>query len=263
MPRSTNPLQETDDIETTENPLPEDQTVTDQLDTVMQQTASPDPAEPEPFLEPVTETATEQPAGNAPEGPKSRKHRAGAIVLDVILAVIAVLVVFIIVFAVCFKGVYIIGNSMQPTLTGAIDSDTEGGDYVYCNKYRKPTYGDVVIIQETEEKVIIKRVIAMAGDTVKMDEGTVYIQYAGTAEYTALTEDYVAAENCTPTLKVNNQEAHTVADGCIYCLGDNRDISNDSRQNGDFTLDSVLGVVPGWAISIKGFTTSMYNLVHF
>ncbi len=249
-------MQETDDTETTEHPLPDpkDQPATDQPATDLQTSAEP---------EPVPEQAAGETAEQEPNEPARKKHRAGAIVLDVILAIIAVLVVFIIVFAVCFKGVYIIGNSMQPTFTGAIDSDTEGGDYVYCNKYRKPSYGDVVIIQETEEKVIIKRVIAMEGDTVKMDQGTVYIRYAGTAEYTALAEDYVAAENCTPALMVNNQEAHTVADGCIYCLGDNRDISNDSRQNGDFTLDSVLGVVPGWAISIKGFTTSLYNLVHF
>ncbi|MCD8306838.1 MAG: signal peptidase I [Clostridia bacterium] len=214
----------------------------------------------DPFAETLPQEAA---AEAAPAGKAKKKVKPGTVVLDIVLAVIVVIVVFIVAFAVCFEGVYIVGTSMMPTFTGALDSETEGGDYVYANKYRKPTYGDVVIIQETESKIIIKRVIAMEGDSVYMDQGTVYVQYAGTAEYTALEEDYVAAENNTPALNINTQKAHTVADGCIYCLGDNRDVSNDSRQNGDFPLDSVLGVVPNWIISIKSFTTSLYDLIHF
>ncbi|MCD8293654.1 MAG: signal peptidase I [Clostridia bacterium] len=194
---------------------------------------------------------------------KKKKVSAGAVVLDIVLAIVVVLVVFIIVFSVVFRGVYIVGTSMMPTFTGAEDSDTEGGDYVYANIYRNPTYGDVVIVQETAEKVIIKRVIAMGGDSVKMEQGTVYVQYAGTDSYVALEEDYVDPANNSPTASINTFESRAVPEGCYFCLGDNRNVSNDSRQNGAFPKDEIIGVVPAWIISIKGFTTSLYNLFHF
>ncbi len=194
-------------------------------------------------------------------GKGRKKHSVLGIVLDVVLAILIVLIVLIIVFSVCFQGIYIVGTSMEPTFTGATDEDTIGGDYVYANVYAKPTYGDVVIVyNQYNSKNIIKRVIALEGDTLYIESGTVYIEYAGTDEFVALEEDYVDPANNRSN---KSYEAHTVGEGGVYCLGDNRDVSNDSRAYGDFLLSNVLGVVPGWAISIKGFTTSIYDAFHF
>ncbi len=187
-----------------------------------------------------------------------RKHRAGFIVLDIVLILVILLCVFLIVFNILFTGIYVVGSSMSPTLTGASNERSGGGDYVYLNPRSEPSYGDIVVVySEKLDENIIKRAIAFEGDTVDVDveEGIVSVNGA------ALEEDYVAPENNTGKGKDYPEEnLHlTVGEGEIYLLGDNRDNSNDSRSLGCFEAVDLLGVVNGWALSCKGFTTGVYT----
>ena len=70
---------------------------------------------------------------------------------------------------------------------------------------------------------IIKRVIATEGQTVDIDfdQGVVYV------DGQALQEDYTY----TPTnVKEGMQFPLTVAEGCLFVMGDNRNRSKDSRN---------------------------------
>ena len=103
------------------------------------------------------------------------------------------------------------------------------GDYLLLVSnvlYRQPEQGDIIVASKdsfNDGEPIIKRVIATEGQTVDIDfdAGIVYV------DGMALEEDY------TYTL-TNVQEGIvfpiTIADGCIFAMGDNRNGSKDSRH---------------------------------
>ena len=137
---------------------------------------------------------------------------------DIVFLIAGILLVF----SLLFRVVVVSGPSMNRTL---ID-----GDYILLLNnlfYGEPKRGDVIVAcKESYDNgaPIIKRVIATEGQTVDIDfvEGIVYI------DGVALVEPYVN----TPT---NQREGITfplvVDEGCIFVMGDNRNISKDSRSN--------------------------------
>ena len=127
----------------------------------------------------------------------------------------------ILVFSLLFRIVVVSGPSMNNTL---IDGDMLLllSDVVYGT----PQKGDIIVASKDSfdnGSPIIKRVIATQGQTVDIDfdQGIVYV------DGVALDEPYTN----TPT---NQQEGIvfplTVDDGCIFVMGDNRNISKDSRS---------------------------------
>lgn len=92
--------------------------------------------------------------------------------------------------------------------------------------FGKPKYGDVVIISEKEIGYsIIKRVIALPGDTISIKSGTVYVNGK------PLTEPYIDG-------KADNMKEVKVEDNKIFVMGDNRTPgeSFDSRSSEMETL---------------------------
>lgn len=192
-----------------------------------------------------------------------RKSRSAVnLILNIILALVALLLVFQISFGVFYQGFYIVHSSMSPTLTGATDIRSAGGDYIYVNRYAKPGYGDIVVVYDGKQS-IVKRVIAFGGDAVKIERGVVSVRYAGDDSFTVLSESYVAENNNTPSAPANNFPEHVVEEDCYFLLGDNRDVSLDSRQNGDYAASGLIGVMPAWAMRYKSCTTALHNFFQF
>ena len=134
---------------------------------------------------------------------------------------VALIAGIILVFSLLFRIVVVSGPSMNNTL---ID-----GDWlllmsnVLCGK---PDKGDVIVASKDsfdDGSPIIKRVIAVEGETVDIDfdAGIVFVNGV------ALEEQYTL----TPT---NLQEGMlfplVVDEGCIFVMGDNRNVSKDSRS---------------------------------
>jgi signal peptidase I len=90
-------------------------------------------------------------------------------------------------------------------------------------------HGDVVVYEE-HGYALVKRVVGLPGDTVECRDGRVYLDGA------VLDEPYLPAGTRTGDCR-----AVTVPPGRLYVLGDNRDLSADSRQNGPIRQ----GVVEG------------------
>lgn len=193
------------------------------------------------------------------------------IVLNVMIAVIMLVIVFEIAFGTTYSGIYVVKSSMRPTLIGAEEENLPGGDYVYVNRHAEPDYGDIVVVYDGGNSTIIKRVVAFGGDYVKLDRGKLYIKYAGTDEFVEIEEKYVAAENNAPTDKnsfplrdgVLDEEGYYVRKGYFFLLGDNRNVSVDSRSSGSFPVTDLFGVVADWSLNNKGFFTALHKYFSF
>ena len=93
--------------------------------------------------------------------------------------------------------------------------------------YHTPSYGDIIVASKDsfeDGEPIIKRVIAVEGQTVDIDfsTGTVYV------DGVALNEPYI---NNLTTLSEGVNFPLVVEDGCVFVLGDNRGDSLDSRSS--------------------------------
>lgn len=111
--------------------------------------------------------------------------------------------------------------------------------------FGSPERGDIVIFKcpkqgEDYNKLYVKRVIGLPGETVEIKAGAVWIKTAD-GDYFMLQEDYL---NETPRqdAAVNNM-SYTVPEGSYFMMGDNRNNSDDSRYWGTVDEDRVLAKV--------------------
>jgi len=187
---------------------------------------------------------------------KDKAESALSFLACVLMGLLLVIAVARLAFSLCYIKVYVVGSSMSNTLSGAPARDSEGGEYVYAFKSDTPRRGDIVIV-ETEKKTLIKRVVALGGDTVELKEGVLYLN--GKIK----DEPYVSAENNTPSR--NNFAQIKVPDGCMFCLGDNRDVSIDSRSEeyGCMPVEWTAGIVADWSMTCKGAITAFNTFFDF
>ena len=120
------------------------------------------------------------------------------------------------------------GSSMNPLL--------EMDEVVITIECDKPIRNDIIAFHQNN-KLYIKRVIAVAGDRVAINsEGIVSVNG------NTLNEPYVAQ------LSLGNSDIefpYMVPAGTVFVLGDNRVISSDSRDSrfGTISMDQIIGEV--------------------
>ena len=154
---------------------------------------------------------------NKGEDPVSLQSSLLMYLHDLIYMLAFVMVVFMLLFRI----VIVSGSSMYSTL--------HDGDWLLVTGsvfYKDPQAGDIIVASKdsfNDGEPIIKRVIATEGQTVDIDfeAGIVYV------DGVALEEGYTY----TPTnMQEGNAFPITIADGCIFVMGDNRNGSKDSRH---------------------------------
>lgn len=134
------------------------------------------------------------------------------------------------------------GTSMATTL--------DSGDRVFVNKlsYRlhEPNRGDVIVLHQisgTTERDLIKRVIALPGETIEIRSCEVLITDAeGTTR--RLIEPYLDPAVVTPGNcggDYRPADGSVVPDDHVFVLGDNRAGSQDSRALGPVRYDDIVG----------------------
>lgn len=153
--------------------------------------------------------------------------------------------VLLVVFVVQRNNVY--GESMEPTLYSGNVVFAEKIS-TYFNKYER---GDIVILDGenmtgyNHEEYLIKRIIGLPGETVRIADGNVYIKFVGSTEFVQLQEDYLNPNTQTTCSQIGLDSGYneiTLGEDEYYCLGDNRPVSNDSRTLGPFTEDRIKGI---------------------
>ena len=131
------------------------------------------------------------------------------------------LIAIMIVFLLIFRVIVVSGDSMYSTLVD--------GDYLLLLSnvfYQEPKQGDIIVASKDsydDGAAIIKRVIATEGQIVDIDfeNGIVYV------DGLPLEEPYI--QNLT-TRAEGVLFPLIVEEGCIFVLGDNREVSKDSRH---------------------------------
>lgn len=206
-----------------------------------------------------------------------KKTPIGIIVLNAIIVLLVLIFTFEIIFTIKYSGIYVVESSMYPTLNGAPDLDTEGGDFIYIDKKATVSYGDIVVTKNNAGTTIIKRVIALGGDTVKITRGTVYVKYRGETEFKELVEDYIGYDCNDPNKPQNTfprgekyfyggivlDDGVRIYENYMFLLGDNRNISLDSRDGGAVPVKNLYGVVPGWSLKLKSLSTKAHDFFTF
>lgn len=148
-----------------------------------------------------------------------------------IIPLATVLGLLLLVFGIFFAPLQVTGDSMLPGLA-------EQDRVLVTRGYSAPTLGDVVHIDAHElprarGEQVIKRVVALAGDTVRVEGGRAVVNGAPEATEAPL----IVSDSDVSTAEI------TVPDGYVYVLGDNRPVSLDSRFYGPVPLDLVKGRV--------------------
>ena len=101
--------------------------------------------------------------------------------------------------------------------------------------FSAPERGDIIVFDPPtgSNEPYIKRVIAIAGETVEIRDGGVYV------DGVRVVEPYID-EGITECLN-NPCEAVTVPDGEVWVMGDNRRNSSDSRSFGTVPIENIIG----------------------
>jgi signal peptidase I len=121
------------------------------------------------------------------------------------------------------------GESMLPNF--------HTGEMVLVNKFiykvRAPHPGEVVVLDDplNPQRQLIKRVIALPGETVTITEDRVYINGR------PLAEDYINKD----LLKGETLGPVTVPAANVFVMGDNRGNSSDSRRIGPIPITKLEG----------------------
>lgn len=149
------------------------------------------------------------------------------------------------VFALAIVFAFVITQFIKPTLVrgDSMYSTLEEGDYLIINrmsyKFGEPKRGDIIVFEsdlqqdDGTNKDLVKRVIGVSGDTIKIKDYKVYVNGK------ELNEPYIHDE-------ITEGDIDTVVpENSVFVLGDNREISLDSRyeQVGFINESDILGKV--------------------
>lgn len=172
------------------------------------------------------------------ENPRKQKNE----VLEWIKAIVIALVLVILIRWLLFKPFIVDGPSMKPNF--------HTGERVIVNEIlydiRPPERGEVIVFHvPSEGRDFIKRVIAVGGDTVKVEGDVVTVN--GEVVNETYIQDAIDAANENNQLYNNTDFPNetitdgTVPEGHVFAMGDNRSDSKDSRMIGYVPLDDIVG----------------------
>ena len=157
----------------------------------------------------------------------SKKNNFMKGLIEQLELVVIVFVIIVLIFSFAARMCQVSGDSMRDTLYN-------GENVIVSDVFYTPERGDIIVFHQTGEsrndynEPIVKRVIGVAGDTVKVEHFRDRMRVTVTdseGNSTVLDEDYIRYEYPTYADSVTYVE-----EGTVFVMGDSRSDSSDSRS---------------------------------
>ena len=161
---------------------------------------------------------------------ENRNGQAESSFLRGLLRLSAVILFLLLIYVILFNGIFGIveveGFSMQDTL--------HHGDILFFKRNISDYQaGDVVVARMGSGDLYVKRIVAVEGDVVNIENGCLYVN--------GIREDNPHAKGSTYAFIGGEEFPYTVPAGRVFLAGDNREHSEDSRIFGALPLASLQG----------------------
>lgn len=147
-------------------------------------------------------------------------------IIDLIRYALICFVIFSIIFTFFIRIEYVVGDSMDPVL--------KNGQIVISNAmpwniHDVDRFDLVVVKSKKNNEYWVKRVIGLANETIEYKDNKLYIN----GKY--VKEDFLDKDVIT-----YDMPKYQIAKDEVFLVGDNRDVSKDSRLVGAFKIDAIL-----------------------
>jgi signal peptidase I len=135
---------------------------------------------------------------------------------------------------------FVFGTYLVPS--GSMLETIQEGDLLVGERvtlhFEGPQPGDVVTFDSPlDDQTLIKRVIAVAGQSVDLRDGFVYVDGVALDEPYTLGKLSYSLSDLAGAAQITYP--YTVPAGCVWVMGDNRTNSKDSRYFGAVSVDDV------------------------
>jgi len=176
----------------------------------------------------TSDTYSEDTTEEGPEAPFSWRA-----ILEIVQALALAVVISVVLNLFVVQVTEVRQRSMETTLLQSDRVLVSKVDY----RFTEPHPGDIVVFDPTTDVQIpyVKRVVAVAGETVDLRDGRLYVN--------GQPRDFADAHGATLSESPEIAYPLKIPTGYFFAMGDNREFSSDSRSFGPQPDDRIIGKV--------------------
>ena len=141
-------------------------------------------------------------------------------ILQVVLT--SVIIVFI-----CFKFLFISAQVKGTSMYSTLQNNDRGFSFIITKNISINRFDICVIDSDKASELLVKRIIGMPNETITYKDNKLYVN----GEY--IEETFLDDDIYTEDFEV------TLGDDEYFCMGDNRNVSRDSRYYGSFKKSEI------------------------